>query len=411
MLCAGAGPGRAGVGPVRVMLCDDSVTVRAALARLLEADPGIRIVARAGDGRQAVAAMVALPPRSRPEVVLLDLEMPVMDGLTALPLLLRALPDQPPGQPPPAVIVASALTQRGAAAAMAALRAGAVDYLPKPGAAGGGLADPAFQAELLAKVKGWAGRGRLPGGSRPAPWSGDRPAATACHPAGSATPAFTVAGAPSGPSPSRLAPGSLAPSNPAPPLAIGIGCSTGGPQALAALLLGLNRPIPVPVLVVQHMPAGITTLLADHLNRIGRLPCEEAACGAPLLPGRLYLAPGNRHLLAEAAPAGGGLVARLTDGPPQNFCRPAVDPMLCSLAATGPVLAVILTGMGQDGLAGCQAVAAAGGTVLAQDEASSVVWGMPGAVARAGLARALLPPEALAGLLLAACHGEVRGAP
>ncbi|MDI3307423.1 MAG: chemotaxis-specific protein-glutamate methyltransferase CheB [Acetobacteraceae bacterium] len=342
---------------ISVMLCDDSTTVRAALARLLEADPEIRVTARAGDGRQAVAALEALPPSLRPQVVLLDLEMPVMDGMAALPLLLRQ-------EPRPAVIVASALSQKGAAITMAALRAGAVDYIPKPGAAGGGLADPSFRAELLAKVKGWARMHRRPA-ARPVP----RP---------------------------MLLPGGRA------PRAIGIGCSTGGPQALAALVRGLTRPLPVPVLVVQHMPAGFTAMLADHLNRLGGPPCAEAREGEVLRPGRLYLAPGDRHLLVEAMD--GALVARLSSGPPENFCRPAVDPMLRSLAAAcnGPVLAVILTGMGQDGLEGCRAVAAAGGTVLAQDEASSVVWGMPGAVARAGLARALLPPEALAEQMLAA---------
>ncbi|MCB4821819.1 chemotaxis-specific protein-glutamate methyltransferase CheB [Roseicella aerolata] len=355
---------RAAEAPVRVMLCDDSATVRAALARLLEADPGIRIVARVANGQEAVTALAGLPAALRPQVVLLDLEMPVMDGMTALPLLLRQAPR-------PAVIVASALTQRGAAAAMAALRAGAADYIPKPGAAGGGLNDPGFRAELLAKVKGWARMGAGP------------PAPRAAAP----------------PRPLPLVPLSGL-------RAIGLGCSTGGPQALAAFVQALARPLPVPVLAVQHMPAGFTTMLADHLNRLGRLPCAEARDGEVLRPGRLYLAPGNHHLLAEAA--GAGLVARLSDGPSENFCRPAVDPLLRSLvtACGGAVLAVILTGMGQDGLAGCRAVAEGGGTVLAQDEASSVVWGMPGAVAKAGLARALLPPAALAEQVLALATGR-----
>ncbi|WP_240757000.1 chemotaxis-specific protein-glutamate methyltransferase CheB [Roseicella aquatilis] len=359
-----------GTAPVRVMLCDDSATVRSALARLLEADPAIRVVARAANGQEAVTMLAGLPAAQRPQVVLLDLEMPVMDGMTALPLLLRQ-------SPRPAVIVASALTQRGAATAMAALRAGAADYIPKPGAAGGGLNDPAFRAEILAKVKGWARMGATAIG----------PAAASPRPAMAAVPR---------------------PVRPPPQLpmrglrAIGIGCSTGGPQALATLVQGLTRPLPVPVLVVQHMPAGFTAMLADHLDRLGRLPCAEARDGEALRPGRLYLAPGNRHLLVEAA--GTGMVARLSDAPPENFCRPAVDPMLRSLAACcgGHVLAVILTGMGQDGMLGCRAVAQAGGTVLAQDEASSVVWGMPGAVAKAGLAQALLPPAALAEQVLAA---------
>jgi two-component system chemotaxis response regulator CheB len=308
-----------------------------------------------------VNGFAALPAAMRPQVVLLDLEMPVMDGMAALPLLLAQVPR-------PAVIVASALTQKGAAVTMAALRAGAADYIPKPCAAGGGLADAGFRAELIAKVKGWARMRR----------------------------ALTTAPlAPPRPGPAVLAPRRGL-------RAIGIGCSTGGPQTLASLVRGLNRPLPVPVLVVQHMPAGFTAMLADHLNRLGSLGCAEAQDGETLQPGRLYLAPGDRHLLAE--PAASRLVARLSDGPPENFCRPAVDPMLRSLTAAcdGGVLAVIMTGMGHDGLAGCQAVAAAGGLVLAQDEASSVVWGMPGAVARAGLARALLPPESLAEQVLAA---------
>jgi two-component system chemotaxis response regulator CheB len=339
------------------------------MARVLEADPAIRIVARAANGQEAVAAVARLPAALRPQVVLLDLEMPVMDGMTALPLLLRE-------RPRPAVIVASALTQRGAAAAMAALRAGAADYIPKPAAAGGGLADPAFRAEVLAKVKGWARMGA----------GGPAPRAAAAPP--------------------RALP--LLPSRGL--RAIGLGCSTGGPQALASFVQGLVRPLPVPLLVVQHMPAGFTAMLADHLHRLGRLPCAEARDGEALRPGRLYLAPGDRHLIVE--PAAGGLVARLADTPPENFCRPAVDPLLRSLSAAcgGAVLAVIMTGMGHDGLAGCRVIDAAGGTVLAQDEASSVVWGMPGAVAKAGLARALLPPAALAEQVLAVCAGRTGAA-
>ncbi|WP_052215048.1 chemotaxis-specific protein-glutamate methyltransferase CheB [Belnapia sp. F-4-1] len=349
------------------MLCDDSATVRAALARVLEADVGIKVVSRVGDGKQAVEAFAALPPAGRPQVVLLDLEMPVMDGMTALPLLLRQ-------EPRPAVIVASALTQKGATATMAALRAGAADYIPKPGAAGGGLADPGFRAELLAKVKGWARVGP------------SRPAAKTVAPV--RAPALAMGRA---------------------LRAVGIGCSTGGPQALTVLLRGLSRPLPVPIVAVQHMPAGFTAMLADHLDRLGGPGCAEARDGEVLQAGRFYLAPGDRHLLVEGR-ADGGLVARLSDAPPENFCRPAVDPMLRSLGAAcgGAVLAVILTGMGQDGLLGCRAVAAAGGTVLAQDEASSVVWGMPGAVARAGLAQALLPPEGLADQIAAAAEARSR---
>ncbi|MBR0683956.1 chemotaxis-specific protein-glutamate methyltransferase CheB [Roseomonas eburnea] len=338
---------------VRVMLCDDSATTRAILARILEGEPGIRVVHRAGNGQAALEAL----PLTRPDVVLLDLEMPVMDGMTALPLILKAAPRA-------AVIVASALTQRGAKAAIAALAAGAADYVPKPQGAAGGAADPGFRAELLAKVRGWA-RMKRREGTAPAPRLPTPP------------------------------PRALPPASRARPALVAIGCSTGGPQALATLVKRLPR-LPVPVVLVQHMPAGFTTMLAEHLDRLGPNRCAEAQDGEALSAGRIHLAPGDRHLLVEATAA--GLRARLTTDPPVNFCRPAVDPMLRSVvqACGGKLLAVILTGMGQDGLEGCRAVTAAGGTVLAQDEASSVVWGMPGAVARAGLAAQLAPPEALA---------------
>ncbi len=340
---------------VRVMLCDDSATVRAILARLLDAEPGIRVVHRAADGKAALAALA----EAKPDVVLLDLEMPVMDGMTALPLILKAAPHV-------AVIVASALTQRGAKEAIAALAAGAADYIPKPQGAGGGAADPAFRTELVTKVRGWARMKRREAqrparGAAPAP---PRPVAVPRRPAARAS-------------------------------LLAIGCSTGGPQALAALLKRLPR-LSVPVAVVQHMPAGFTAMLAEHLDRVGAMRCAEARDGEALAPGRVYLAPGDRHLLVEAV--AGGYRARITTDPPENFCRPAVDPMLRSAvrATGGKLLAVILTGMGHDGLEGCRAVVAAGGQVLAQDEASSVVWGMPGAVTRAGLPLLVGPPDLLA---------------
>jgi two-component system chemotaxis response regulator CheB len=359
------------------MLCDDSATVRSAFARILESDSELQVVGRVGDGQQALDTLRTMPPATLPDVMLLDLEMPVMDGLTALPLLLKAHPRL-------AVIVASALTQRGAAAAMAAMRAGAADYMPKPMAANGGMADPEFQAELLAKVKGWARMRATPSAPLRQPPQAP-PAAVLARPA---------------PRPAALSrPGGFGQLK---PKVLAVGSSTGGPQALALFVRRLTLPLPVPIVVVQHMPVGFTAMLADHLGRLGGPAAAEAKDGEALQAGRIYVAPGDRHLLVDAAP-GGGMVARLTTDPPENFCRPAVDPMLRSLVATceGRILAVILTGMGSDGMLGCKAVAAAGGMVLAQDEASSVVWGMPGAVAKAGLAQALLPPDQLADRVLA----------
>lgn len=354
------------------MLCDDSATVRAAMTRMLEADPDITVVSRVGNGQAALAAMAD----AKPDVVLLDLEMPVMDGMTALPLLLKQ-------DPALTVIVASALTQRGAAATMAAMRAGAADYMPKPNAARGGISDESFRSELLAKIKGWARMRRrksAPPLARPAPAQYTPPPQQQRSVTMAAAPA-AIAGKP------RI---------------VAIGCSTGGPQALAALVKRLSKPLPVPIVVVQHMPAGFTAMLADHLNRLGGPPCSEAQDGETLQAGHLYIAPGDRHLLVSTQ--GDALVTKLTSDPPENFCRPAVDPMFRSLASAlgGRILAVILTGMGQDGLLGAKAINQQGGTILAQDEASSVVWGMPGAVARAGLAQTLAPPEALGDRLLSA---------
>jgi len=181
-----------------------------------------------------------------------------------------------------------------------------------------------------------------------------------------------------------------------PPLLLAVGSSTGGPQALFTLVQSLGKTVPVPVVITQHMPATFTAILADHLTRLGAMPCAEARDGEALQAGRIHLAPGDRHLLVEGR--AGALRARLSNGPAENFCRPSVDPMLRSAATScgGRVLVVMLTGMGHDGRDGTRAVVEAGGTALAQDEATSVVWGMPGAIAQAGLCHRILPLPALA---------------
>jgi two-component system chemotaxis response regulator CheB len=347
---AAARPAGATLAPdiARVLVVDDSAIIRAAVTRLLEADKLVRVVAHANNGRAAIDEV----KRQQIDVVVLDIEMPVMDGMTALPELLRADPGL-------RIIMSSTLTTRGADIAMQALRLGASDYVPKPTAAA--IADASFGAELVAKVKGLA---RLRRRAR--------------QPAASATAAASPALA-------------LRPAARQAPLLLAIGSSTGGPQALFTLVQALGTAIPVPVVLTQHMPATFTAILADHIGKLGFMPCAEARNGEMLLPGRIYLAPGSQHLLIDGKP--GALRARLTTDPPENFCRPSVDPMLRSAteAVGGRLLVLMLTGMGHDGLDGTKAVVAAGGTAIAQDEASSIVWGMPGAVAQAGLCHKILP--------------------
>jgi two-component system chemotaxis response regulator CheB len=350
---------------VRVMVCDDSVVIRGALARMLQKDPGIEVVARVANGRAAIDEVARQPI----EVVVLDIEMPVMDGMTALPLLLRA-------DPQIRVIMASTLTTRGADIALQALRLGAADYIPKPGIAA--IADESFEHELVAKVKGLARQRRRVG---PAP-----PAHAAPAPKGAAAPPAahpSAAGA--------AKPMSLRPAGQQAPHLLAIGSSTGGPQALFTLVAALGTGLQIPVILTQHMPPTFTPILADHLTRLGAAPCAEARDGEMLRPGCIHLAPGDRHLLIERAP--GGLRVRLSDAAPENFCRPAVDPMLRSAAAAvgGKALVVMLTGMGHDGLAGTREIIDAGGAAIAQDEETSIVWGMPGAIAMAGLCHRILP--------------------
>ena len=336
-------PGPDAAALARVMICDDSAVIRAALARMLEADPAIRVVARVGNGKLAVEELRRQPV----DVVVLDIEMPVMDGMAALPLLLQA-------DPCVRVVMASTLTTRGADIAIRALRLGAADYVPKPDTAA--IADDTFRRELVAKVKGLA---RLRRRVSPPRRAG--------------------------------APPTHRPAPRAAPQLVAIGSSTGGPQALFTLMEALGREVRLPVVLTQHMPATFMPILAEHITRLGGMPCAEAAEGEPLRPGRIYLAPGDRHLLVRKG--GATLHARLSAEPAENFCRPSVDPMLRSAAEAcgGRVLTVMLTGMGHDGLAGTRHVIEAGGGAIAQDEATSVVWGMPGAIAQAGLCHAVLP--------------------
>lgn len=347
---------------IRVMVVDDSAVIRGLIVRMLERDPGLEIVATCSNGQMAVYQLA----RSAPDVVILDIEMPVMDGLTALPKLLAVDPDVK-------VVIASTLSQRNAEISLKALALGAADYLPKPSANRLGASED-FHRELLQKV-GSLGRRRR-----------TRAAAVAKPPNTITFPSHSTSGAPI-----RLrAIGAVA------PRLLVIGSSTGGPQALTQLLMALPANFGAPILLAQHMPATFTPVLAQHLAKVCGRSCREAVDREPLQSGHIHLAPGDFHM--EVVGDGAREHLRLSQGPPENFCRPSVNPLLRSAVRIygAQAVAVILTGMGSDGLEGARDVAAAGGALIAQDEASSVVWGMPGAVATAGLCSAVLPLKEIA---------------
>ncbi len=346
LAAAGLGPraAQARAEPVRVLVVDDSATIRATVSAALAADPELRVAGSAADGVEGLARVAEL----RPDVVLLDVEMPVMDGLTMLRELRRVQPRLP-------VVMFSTLTERGAKVALDALVAGANDYVPKPKAATPAEVTARIREEVIPRLKQFRRAVPLPG---------------------------AVAGA--GASRPRQR-GDVAVA------AVVVAVSTGGPVALAEFLPAFVSRDGVPVLIVQHMPPLFTGHLAERLTKVCGLPVREAADGAEILPGDVLLAPGGRHL--EVARNGPRIVAVLHDGPPENSCRPAADVLFRSAARVwgGSTMGVVLTGMGKDGLAGSEVIRAAGGTVLAQDESTSTVWGMPGHVARAGIADAVLP--------------------
>lgn len=337
--------------PISVMVVDDSAVVRGLLARMLGEDPSIEVAATASNGKIAVNEL----SKRRLDVVLLDIEMPVMDGMAALVALLAI-------QPELKIIMVSTLTRRNAEISLQALQRGACDYIAKPE---GGLASAkAFQQELIEKIKALK--------------AVDEPGSTAARRISSIT-----------------APAARRPTHGSVDL-LAIGASTGGPPALLKLMEALRGSVAQPILITQHMPATFTALLAEQLARVADRPCTEGRDGEVVRPGHCYIAPGGYHMVVERH--GLEVITRLNQDPPENFCRPAVDPMLRSAARTyGPgVLAVILTGMGADGAEGCRAVANAGGRFIAQDEATSVVWGMPAAAAATGLAEAVLPLNGIA---------------
>lgn len=342
---------------LRVMVVDDSVVIRRLVVDILGAEPDFEVVGVATDGREALERVASL----RPDLITLDVEMPNLDGLGTLRAL-RAAGIRTP------VIMFSTLTERGASATMDALLAGANDYVTKPANVGSVQAAMArVRDELVPKVRALA-RPAVARPVRPAP----APVRTDLR---SAIP--TVVGR-------KID-------------AITIGVSTGGPNALAELLPALPADLPVPVYVVQHMPPTFTRFLAERLDRHCSLTVREAVGGERPTAGEVWIAPGGQHLVVGSDRT--GPVLRISDAPPENSCRPAADVLFRSVLSVygASCLAVVMTGMGQDGLLGATAIRDAGGRVLAQDEATSVVWGMPGAVVHHGVAAAVLPLDKLAG--------------
>jgi two-component system chemotaxis response regulator CheB len=341
------------VTAIRVLVVDDSTVVRRLLAELIGAEPDMQVVGTAADGRIAMAKL----DQVNPDLVTLDVEMPEMNGLETLAAIRKVRPRLP-------VIMCSTLTKPAAEATLDALSLGASDYVTKPTGAGtrkeavGQLRD-----DLLSKIRFFV-RGTLQVAlPPPAPVAAAAPAAPRPRPAGP---------------PGRIA-------------MVALGVSTGGPNALQALVPTLGLDLPVPVLVVQHMPPTFTRLLAERLANLRGGKVEEAVEGAAALPGHIYIAPGDFHMTVQRED--GKSVIHLSKDPHENSCRPAVDPLFRSVAEAfgNKALGVVLTGMGRDGTNGCEHLREHGAQIVVQDEASSVVWGMPGLVARKGLADAILP--------------------
>jgi two-component system chemotaxis response regulator CheB len=331
---------------IRVLVVDDSVVIRRLVAHALEQDQSLEVVGSAPNGAIGLARI----PQINPDVVTLDIEMPEMDGLEMLRQIRKTHKDL-------RVIMFSTLTERGASATMEALSLGADDYVTKASNAGSlDRSMATLRSELIPKIKQF----------------------------------FTIEDAPSPrPLPAKVALPRC--HSLVPPRLVAIGVSTGGPTALGAIMPAFPADFPLPILIVQHMPPVFTRLLAERLQTITKLKVEEAVEGAEVAPGKVLIAPGNFHMRVRKN--GAKVTVALDQEPPENSCRPAVDVLFRSAQeAWGPaVIAVILTGMGYDGLRGTEVLKGGGACVIAQDEASSVVWGMPGAVVQAGLADAVVP--------------------
>lgn len=351
----------------RVLVVDDSAVIRSLVARTFIEEKSIKIAGSLGDGQQALDFIKKNPV----DIIILDIEMPVMDGLTALPKILKV-------DPKVKVIMSSTLTLRNADISIKALRLGATDYVAKPSTTQKVISSQDFHRELLDKVMGLAAAKR-----RDAPTNRYAPNQAVLN----------------AQNPIKAAPGVLRSLTTVQPEIIGIGSSTGGPQALFKLLSNCQGSFKQPILITQHMPPTFTTILADHLTKASGCPVHEAKQGMVIEGGHIYIAPGDYHMTLK--PCGKSYQIELNREPHENFCRPSVDPMFRSIASHfGPkAIGVILTGMGQDGLEGSRKIVDSGGAIIAQDEATSVVWGMPGAVSNAGLCSAVSPLDELTLLL------------
>src|SRR5215212_3045692 len=362
--------------PIRVMVVDDAVVVRGILARWIDEEADLKTVATPRSGREAVEEL----ERANPDVVVLDLQMPDLDGISALPLLLAKRRNL-------VVIIVSSLTRAHAELSLKALSLGAADCVPKPDSSTAILGAKDFRRDLVEKIRTLGARFRAPvlGRTRSSINTQDAP--------------FTLA-----PLKSSY---TLRPFSAAAPRILVIGASTGGPPALTRILARIDAVSQTaPVLITQHMPATFTTILAEHLARASGRPTREATDGETVRAGSIYVAPGGRHM--RVTRRSGTAVIALDDGPQINFCKPAVDPLFSSAAQVWGswVLGVILTGMGSDGTRGAVDIVAAGGNLIAQDEASSVVWGMPGSAAQAGVCSAVLPLDRIGPKIVGLFAGE-----
>jgi two-component system chemotaxis response regulator CheB len=354
------------MGKIRVLVVDDSAVVRRIVSDVLSADPSLDVVSTASNGKIALQKVVQL----NPDIVTLDVEMPEMDGLEVLRILRRERPDLP-------VLVLSSLTERGAAVTLDCLYRGASDYVTKPSGVLNALETAErLRAELIPRIKLFSRR-LGPPTTRRVVLPPDAPPRT----------------------PEKRVD------------LVVIGASTGGPKSLPELLSSLPQSFPIPILVVQHMPPVFTRTFAERLDALLPLRVREAASGETIQGGCVRIAPGGFHL--ELRREGSELRTVVHEGPLENSCRPSVDLLFRSAARAcgGATLAVVMTGMGRDGLGGSREIRAAGGAVLAQDAASSAIWGMPGAVVEAGIADAVLPPAALGSELVRRIQAFRSGAP